>query len=121
MSEVKNAKIKLKKAKRSLAKAEIYYFKANKHGSEKQIALCKKRLDNAKKRFIVATEKLETARQANPNFINKTVKSIAESPIKKVFSWTGLAVTTVVTTVAGVILYDYLNNDEENKEATDSV
>jgi len=28
---------------------------------------------------------------------------------------------TVVTTVAGVILYDYLNNDEENKEATDSV
>jgi len=104
MSEVKNAKIKLKKAKRSLAKAEIYYFKANKHGSEKQIALCKKRLDNAKKRFIVATEKLETARQ-----------------IKKVFSWTGLAVTTVVTTVAGVILYDYLNNDEENKEATDSV
>jgi len=122
MSEVKDAKKRMKKAKKSLAKAEVNFFKANKYGSEKQIALCQTRLDKAKGRADVAKEKLEAAKLANPNFINKSVDYLKESPIKKAFSWTGLAVTAVVTTIAGVVLYDYLNGDDENPEtATDSV
>jgi len=116
MSDLKDAKKRMKKAKKSLAKAEVNYFKSGKYGSDKQIALCKTRLQNARKRADIAKEKLEAAKKANPNFVIKTVDYIKDSPVKKAFSWTGLVVTTIVTTIAGVVIYDYFSDDEENLE-----
>jgi len=121
MSEVKKAKAILKMAKKPLAKAEVNLFKAGKYGSERQITLCKKRLENAKKKFDKATDVLAVVREANPNTIKKTMDYFKETTVKKICTWTGLAVTAVVTTIAGVVLYDYLNDDEENQESADAL
>jgi len=121
MSEVKKAKAILKTARTTLANAEVNLFKAGKYGSERQIALCKKRLENAKKKFDKATDVLAVVREANPNIFKRVVNYIKETPVKKVVTTTGLVAATVITIIAGVVLNDYRNNDEENQEAADAL
>jgi hypothetical protein len=121
----KNLKVlkkRFKKAKQHLSNAELNHYQATKHGSEKQIALCKTRLEKSQIKFDKASEKLNAAKKEQPNLISRTITKVKESPIKKIFSWTGLAITAVVTTITGVVIYDYMHQDDEDiSEATDTV
>ena len=117
--EIRKARLAVEKARESVKRQR----KALKTAPEDKKAIRARILKSAETKLSKAEKILTDLKQeykdSKPKFsISDTVKNI---PLKKAFTYTGLAITTVITTVAGFALYSYVSKDKEDVVATDAV
>lgn len=108
-NEVKKAKAKVSMLKKKMHAAKKRMNAAEKKGSETQFKRAEGHFNSWSERFDAATEDLKKAKEANP----ATMK-------KKVLTWSGLAVTVVLTGIAAAMLLGKSEGTTE-EAATDTV
>jgi len=116
MSKVKAARKKVSLMKAKMNAAEKRMKAAKKNGSEKQYLRCEKQFKTWKNRYLRAIVELKKAKEEVPGLKQR----IKETPLKKIASWTGLAVTVVVTGIVAAIILDK-SSDESDEPAADTV
>lgn len=111
---------KVDKAKESVVRAKVALKEANGEyaidSREKVLKAAKTRLKTAKASYKEASPKSAIRQKASA--AKESIKDTASKiPVKKVLSWTGLAITTVATALGGYLVYEYFNKDgEENTQ-----
>lgn len=123
MDELQKLQVKIEKARAAVkrAKTNLKSAKSAKDKAMRQRILkgMKTRLKVAEVAYKAAKPKSSFRKKAEETHDNLKDKG-RRLPIKKVVTWTGLAITTVITAVGGFMLYEYLNKDGE-APAQDSV
>ncbi len=114
--KVKSCKESVKTAKAVLKETTDNYSRDSR---VKVLKSAKTKLKNAKKAYTAAKPKGAIRRKAAAvlESIGNTTRKI---PVKKPLTYTGLAITTVLTAVGGYLVYEYFNKGSE-ESAQDSV
>lgn len=123
MDILESLKLDVERKRESVKRNKASYKKAK----DETQKIIRKRILKAARTKLEKAEKAYKAAMPKNAFQEKIEKS-ADSvkatckkiPFKRAISWTGLAVTTVVTAIAGFLIYDQLNQDSETP-AKDSV
>jgi len=118
--DLKVLKDKIGKCKEAVKTAKVNLKETtdeySKDSREKVLKSAKTKLKSAKAAYKATKPKSAIRQKASA--AKESIKDTARKiPVKKALSWTGLAVATVVTTVGGWILYDYLTKDSDGAEA----
>lgn len=113
--EVKDAKVRVKKVKKSLKKATRNYKASLKHGTEKQQALCKARMDKAEIRMAKAIEKLDAAKTESPSLLSRMKDKVHDNVT------TGLKLTTLLFILSYIIYRIKSIAGDDSVEAPDTL
>lgn len=122
--ELKTLKDKIESCKESVKTAKAALKETTDDYSRdsrvKVLKSAKTKLKNAKIAYKAAAPKSAIRRKAAAvkEAVGDTARKI---PVKKALTFTGLAITTVVTAVGGYLLYDYFHKDGEATTGKDSM
>jgi len=113
--DIKQAQKAVKENKSKFKKAVKNHKVSMKHGTEKQQALCEKRMKAAKAKYLRSVVTLKNLRAKQPKMTDK-VKNL---PFKKIATWTGIGIGIVFT---AIFASQYMNGDGiETEGASDTV
>ncbi|MCF8019811.1 MAG: hypothetical protein K9L62_10410 [Vallitaleaceae bacterium] len=121
MSGVETLKEKMEKAQESVKRQKAAY-KAHK-GTEKEklrkriLRASETKFQNAKRAY---QGKCKTSGSSIKDRFSNTKQNVMNTG-KKAFTWTGLAIVTVVTGIGGFLVYDHFKSNEEKETTTDTV
>jgi exonuclease VII small subunit len=117
MDTLEKLEIKVNKARKAVKRAKLSLRESindyEKGVKKRVLKTARTKLKNAKTAYKAAKPKgVVRERMA---YIHESVKNTARKiPVKRALTWTGLAVTTVATTVVGYLLYEYVNKSDES-------
>ncbi len=124
MPNLEDLKKKLDKAKVSVKNCKAKFHEAETEEDRairrRVLNAARTRRDNARKNYKAAKPKSAT-RQKMSDASNSVKKTVKKSGFKKVLTWTGLAMTTVVTGFGGYMLYGHLRKNGEGSTSRDTV